>query len=213
MPEHIDFDVMIRMLSAVVARIQDAQDNLATLDAATGDGDHGAAMAKIADAISQCLATSGERKLSSLFDEIGWAIMGTDAGSSGPLYGQWFLGMSESCDGIDRIDTAAFATLLDGSISNVRNFTNAQPGDKTMIDALAPAVESAHKSATEQRSLYDALSLVATAAEEGAQKTKDMQATCGRAKHIGERSIGHIDPGAASMSLVLAGLQEGFQNG
>ena len=213
MPDRIDCDVMTGMLSAVVMRIRDARDNLAALDAATGDGDHGMAMCKVADAIAGCIEAKGTRSLQSLLSEISWAVMGTDAGSTGPLYGSWFLGLSEYCADCESLDTAGLAGMFERGVFNLRNFTKAQIGDKTMMDALLPAVEAVREIADEQRSLGEALAAAALAAETGAQQTENMQAAFGRARNIGQRSIGHVDPGAASMSIVFAGLKEGFTNG
>ncbi len=213
MPDRIDYDIMVRMLSAVVRRIREAKDTLSTLDAATGDGDHGTAMCKIAYAIAQHLDGNSNDDLQSLLSTIGWSIMGTDSGSAGPLYGSWFLGLSESCANSDDFDTTGFAVMIEHSLSNLRNYTNAQPGGKTMIDALCPAIDAVRKAADEQKSLEDTLISAANAAENGAQQTKNMQASFGRAKNIGERSIGHVDPGAASMSIIFSGLKEGFIDG
>jgi dihydroxyacetone kinase-like protein len=139
--------------------------------------------------------------------------MGTDAGSTGPLYGSWFLGLSESCAGCDSLDTAGLAAMLEQGVSNLRNFTKAQAGDKTMMDALIPAVDAVREAADEERSLEEALTAAARAAETGARQTENMQAAFGRARNIGQRSIGHVDPGAASMSIVFAALKEGFTDG
>ncbi len=213
MDDRIDYDAMTAMLAVVVVRIRNAQDMLATLDAATGDGDHGVAMCKVADAISQCINTVGQNKIADLLSKIGWAVMGVDAGSTGPLYGSLFLGMSECSDEIDGLDTTGLAVVLEHGVAKLRKITTAELGDKTMIDALVPAVNAVRAVADEGGSVVDALNAAAIAAEEGVQRTTHMQAAFGRAKNIGDRSIGHIDPGAASMSLVFTGLKEGLTNG
>lgn len=213
MPDRIDYDAMTQMLSAVVVRIRNARDTLASLDAATGDGDHGAAMCKVADAIARCLEAHQGGGIHSLLSEISWAVMGTDAGSTGPLYGTWFLGLSDYCVDRDVLDAADLAAMLEHGLTNLAAATKAQKGDKTMIDALVPAVEAARKAANRSVSVEEALAASAQAAENGADETRNMQAAFGRARNIGERSIGHVDPGAASMALVFAGLKEGFANG
>jgi dihydroxyacetone kinase-like protein len=211
--DRIDYDTMTGMLSAVVAQIRGARDNLATLDAATGDGDHGAAMGKVADAIAQCIDLAEDKELPALLSKIGWAVMGVDAGSTGPLYGSLFLGMSEGCADLDGLDTAGLATVLEHGVAKLRRYSKAEPGDKTLLDALLPAVSAARAAADEGRSVADALNAAAIAAEDGAEQTVHMQAACGRAKNIGKRSIGHLDPGAASMSLVFAGFEKAVARG
>lgn len=213
MIDRLDCDTLTRMLRAVVVRIRDAQESLAVLDAATGDGDHGVAMGKVADAITRCLDNAGHENLQALFSEIGWAIMGIDAGSTGPLYGSWFLGMSECCDDAEGLDSTGLAASLEQGVAKLRTCSRAEPGDKTMVDALLPAVNAVRAAAREGRSIAEALNAAAIAAERGAAQTTHMQAKFGRAKNIGERSIGHVDPGAASMSLVFTGLKEGLTNG
>ena len=213
MPDWIDYDTMTGMLSAVVVRIRSARDTLATLDAATGDGDHGAAMGKVADAIAQCIEVTQDKDLAALLSKIGWAVMGVDAGSTGPLYGSLFLGMSEGCANVDGLDTVGLATALEHGVARLRKCSKAEPGDKTMIDALVPAVSAVRAAADEGGSTAEALDAAAIAAEDGAQRTIQMKAAFGRAKNLGERSIGHVDPGAASMSLVFAGLKKGVAHG
>ncbi len=213
MSDRIDYDALTGMLSAVVVRIREARDALAALDAATGDGDHGVAMGKVADAIERCVQNAEHGSVHLLLSEIGWAAMGTDAGSSGPLYGSLFLGMSEGSVGVEDVSTAGLAALLEQGVVKLRTCTQADRGDKTMIDALLPAVDAVRSAAEQGQTIAEALASAAAAAEAGAAGTADMQAAFGRAKNIGERSIGHVDPGAASMSLVFAGLKEGLTNG
>ena len=213
MPDRIDYNAMTAMLSFVVVRIRNARDELAALDAATGDGDHGAAMCKVADAIEKCIEADDQKQLPVLLSKIGWSVMGVDAGSTGPLYGSLFLGMSEGCTDADGIDTAGLAAALEQGVAKLRSISKAGTGDKTMIDALLPAVSAVRAAADEGSSAANALAAAAIAAEEGAEQTTHMQAAFGRAKNIGQRSIGHVDPGAASMSLVFAGLKEGLAHG
>jgi dihydroxyacetone kinase-like protein len=212
-PDWIDYDTMTGMLSAVIERIRSERDALAALDAATGDGDHGAAMGKVADAVAQCIEVAGDRDLPALLSKIGWAVMGVDAGSTGPLYGSLFLGMSEGCASVGRLDTTGLATVLEHGVAKLRTYSKAEPGDKTLLDALLPAVSAVRAAADEGRSVADALSAAAIAAEQGAERTTQMRAVFGRAKNIGERSVGHVDPGAASMSLVFAGFKKGVVHG
>jgi dihydroxyacetone kinase-like protein len=212
-PDRIDHDVMSRMLLAAAARIRGETEILSSLDAAIGDGDHGTAMAKVADAITGTIQSRGAWNLAALLTEIGWAAMGTDAGSTGPLYGSLFVGMSEAVGSAGGLDARAIASVLEGGLTNLRRNTRAGPGDKTMIDALLPAVAAIRAAADADRPIAAVLYEGAIAAAAGAEATKPMPAKYGRARNIGARAIGHVDPGAASMSLFFAGLKEGFEDG
>ena len=213
MSDAIDYDAVTAMLSAVVRRLRAARDELAALDAATGDGDHGAAMCKVADAIEQSTGRDDQSRIPELLSKIGWAVMGIDAGSTGPLYGSFFLGMSEGCADADGLDTARLASALEQGVAKLRQYSKAEPGDKTMLDALLPAVSAVRATAENGGSPAHALEAAACAAEKGAEQTSGMKAAFGRARNIGDRSVGHVDPGAASMSLVFAGLKEGLTHG
>jgi dihydroxyacetone kinase-like protein len=210
MSDRIDLDTMSGMLLVVVARIRAARNELAALDSAIGDGDHGAAMGKVADAIERCIGRVDSKRLADLLSKIGWAIMGIDAGSTGPLYGSLFLGMSEGSVDADGLDAAGLAVAFEQGVAKLRKHSQAAPGDKTMIDALVPAVGALQTAAGENRSTAEALAAAASAAEQGAKRTACMRAAFGRAKNLGERSIGHVDPGAASVSIVFAALKEGL---
>jgi dihydroxyacetone kinase-like protein len=212
MPEWVDYVALTHMLSAAVEHIRRAANMLSTLDAATGDGDHGAAMCKVADAIVETIAHRTDQDLSSLLSDIGWAVMGTDTGSTGPLYGSLFVGMSRKAAGPEPLHARAFASMLEAGVENLRQSTKAKPGDKTMIDALAPATEAIRTAADAGQPIGDILDAGASAAARGVEATRQMKAAFGRARNIGERSIGHLDPGAVSMSLFFAGLKEGFTN-
>ena len=189
MSERIDFVVMTRMLLAVVEHIRREKDLLSTLDAATGDGDHGAAMCKVADAIEQTIESRTDQNLSSLLSDIGWAAMGTDTGSTGPLYGSLFVGMSGKAGG-EPLDARGFAEMLEAGVANLRSNTKAQPGDKTMIDALAPATEAIRAAADARQSLAGILDAGASAATQGAEATRQMRAAYGRARNIGDPRLG-----------------------
>jgi len=208
----VDYDSVAAMLKTAAAKLKDNRGHLSKLDSATGDGDHGTAVSKVADAITDTIDKDGSGDLKKLLKAIGWAAMSTDAGSTSPLYGSFFMGMSEAA-GDGALDCAAFTAVLESGVAKLRKNTRADVGDKTMIDAIAPAMAAIRSAADQGKSLLEALSLGADAAASGAESTKDMQATFGRAKNIGERSIGHVDPGAASMALLFTGLKEGLENG
>ncbi len=213
MSTQIDLQCLRAMLGRAMQRLRAAESELAALDSATGDGDHGAAMRKVAGAVDGCLNDPSHETPAALLEAIGWAVMSIDAGSTGSLYGTWLLGIGEACADVDVLDAAGFADALSGGLTKLSAVSKAQAGDKTLIDALAPAVAAAQEAAGSGQSLQATLEQAAGAAEHGAAGTAEMQAKFGRARNLGERALGHVDPGATSMSIILRGLQEGFING
>jgi len=131
-----------------------------------------------------------------------------DGGATGPLLGMLFLGMSEAVEGKDALDAASTAAMFEAGLASLQKHTRAQPGDKTMIDALVPATAALRQAADEGADAAAALAAAAEAAHQGAQATADMQARFGRARSIGEASKGHPDPGATSMALIFRGFAE-----
>lgn len=198
------------MLGSAAEKIKANRDYLSKLDAATGDGDHGTAMFKVATAIIKAIQEDQSKDIKVLLKAIGWAVMSTDAGSTSPLYGSLFVGMSEGVGDNGTLDCPGFVLMLKSGVAKLRKHSRAQVGDKTMIDALAPATEAIQAAVDNNKPLGQALEAGLEAAVKGADSTKDMKATFGRAKNIGERSIGHVDPGATSISYFFAGLSEGF---
>jgi dihydroxyacetone kinase-like protein len=213
MADRVDYARLTRILRTAAQKIKAQRDYLSTLDAATGDGDHGMAVSKVADAIATTIEQDGGGDLAKLLKAIGWAVMATDAGSTSPLYGSLFTGMSEKAGGTEALDAFGFAAMLEQGVAGLRKNTKATVGDKTMIDALVPAVTAIRTAVDAGRSLAEALSDGAAAAVQGAEATRNLKASFGRARNIGERSIGHLDPGATSMSLLFVGMKEGYENG
>ena len=211
MAEAIDYDTLVRMLRTAAELIRREQATLSALDAAIGDGDHGTAMCKVADAIVRTIDGRSSRDVSAMLADVGWAAMGTDAGSTGPLYGLLFTGMSEAA-GDGPLDASALARMLQAGVANVRTQTPAAVGDKTMLDALMPAVDAIQAAAAAGQSMTAVLAAGADAAVVGADATTQFQARFGRARNLRERSIGHKDPGAVSMSLFFIGLKEGYSH-
>jgi phosphoenolpyruvate---glycerone phosphotransferase subunit DhaL len=198
-----------RMLRAAAAKIRDTHEELGRLDAATGDGDHGMAMLKAAEAVEKAVEASAGEPISAMLHAVGWEVMCIDGGSTGPLLGSLFMGMSECAGETEALDCAATAAVFEAGLAGVQEQTKAQPGDKTMIDALVPAVEAIRAAADAGDAIIDAMSAAAMAAAIGAETTKQMQAKFGRAKNLGERTVGHADPGATSMAYLFAGFAAG----
>lgn len=211
MTHAIGYNELTQMLRCAVGQIRDNHEMLSKLDSFGGDGDHGTTMVRGMGIVAKTIDESKSTDIKTLLTDIGWAVMGVDGGATGPLFGSFFGGMSEPADGKDAIDVATLAAMFEAGLASVNTLTRAKPGDKTMIDALVPAVEAVQNAAGDGASITDALERGAQAAEEGAAATTDMQARFGRAKNIGEKSVGNADPGATSVSLIFKGFIEGVR--
>ena len=193
------------MIRRAASDIRAAADELSRLDSATGDGDHGSAMLRSMDAAEKALAEAGESASpKDVLFQAGWAVMSAAGGATGPLLGSLLMGLSEGFGDNPRLDAAGTASAFEAALANVRKQTKAQPGDKTMMDALVPAVTAIREAAGAGETIPAALAQAAEAAAKGAESTVTMQARFGRARNLGERSIGSIDAGARSMALLLA---------
>ncbi len=199
-------------MTLVAQSVKDQRDYLTQLDAAIGDGDHGVNMDRGFDAVGKALAgQDGSIAPGKLLTLAGKTLVSTVGGASGPLWGTAFrragreLGDGAEFDGQDLL--RALQAALDGVVE----LGAAQPGDKTMVDALGPAIDALGKALDEREPLELALAAAAEAAEDGARATVPLQARKGRASYLGERSIGHQDPGATSAVLVVAALQRAVE--
>ena len=210
MARSIGYEDIVRMFRAAVEKIRHNQKELSKLDSAIGDGDHGTAISHAMDAVEKAIQDNEGTDLKSLFNAIGWGVMSVHGGATGPLFGSLFMGFSEGVGDKDQLDCAALAEMFESGLANVSKQTRAQVGDKTIMDALIPAVQVLKKSSETGKTISEALEEAAEAAEKGAHSTKDLVARFGRAKNYGDRTLGHQDPGATSISLIFRGFFEGF---
>jgi phosphoenolpyruvate---glycerone phosphotransferase subunit DhaL len=210
MAEEIGLAEVGGMLRSAAEAIKVQQNHLSKLDAAIGDGDHGSAMGRVADTITAALDKESNSDIKTLLRDIGWTAMSAAGGSTSTLYGSFFMGLSEAAGDRQSLDCGAVAELLEGGTAKLRKHSKAELGAKTLIDALVPAVEAVREAADSGLGIAEALERGCEAAAKGAEATKDMVARFGRAKNLGERTIGHMDPGAASMTCFLTGLKEGI---
>ena len=208
MADTITADNVMAMLQTAVTVIRDNEPLLSKLDSVTGDGDHGAAMVQAVGAAEKALADWDKASLKSLLHGVGWGMMCIDGGSTGPLWGSLFAGMSKGAGDAESLDCPALADMFEAGLAKVQKQSKAQVGDKTMMDALIPAVGAIRTAADASASINDAMAQAAHAAAEGAEATADMLAKFGRARNLGERAIGHVDPGATSMSLLFKAFSE-----
>jgi dihydroxyacetone kinase-like protein len=195
-------------MAEVVSAVRSEADHLTQLDAAIGDGDHGTNMRRGFDAVDKALAVEqDELPPGRLLILVGKTLVATVGGASGPLWGTAFRRAGRSLGSAPDFDGPDLVAALDEAIAGVVDLGAAQPGDKTMIDALQPAVDALRASLDSGATLDAALGAASQAASDGAHATVPMQARKGRASYLGERSIGHQDPGATSAELIVRALE------
>lgn len=187
--------------------IKAQSDYLTQLDAAIGDGDHGINMRRGFDAVGKAMAGQGNGvPPGRLLVIAGKTLVSTVGGASGPLWGSALRRAGRALGDGDAFDGEQLALALDAAVEGVVELGAASPGDKTMIDALVPATQALHTALDAGSELGTALEAAVAAARAGAEATVPMQARKGRASYLGERSIGHQDPGATSAVIILAAL-------
>lgn len=186
--------------------INQQSDALTALDAAIGDGDHGRNMDRGFTAVLAALDEANPETPGDVLRETGRALIAKVGGAAGPLYGTAFRRAGKSLGTEANIGPLELGTALQAAVDGVRELGKATEGDKTMVDALIPAVIDYQNAVAEGASLIDATRAAATAAERGAGSTVPMQARKGRASYLGPRSVGHEDPGAASSALIMRAL-------
>lgn len=199
---------IIRWLERVGAVLHENAGYLTQLDSDIGDADHGINMDRGFKAVLQKIATMPSADSATLLRTVGTTLVSTVGGASGPLYGTAFLRAAGAVGGKEELTTADLVAMLDAFLGGIVARGKAQPGEKTMVDALTPALTAAKEALDEGASEAELTRRAAAAAEEGMKATIPMLATKGRASYLGERSIGHQDPGATSSWLMLRSLAE-----
>jgi dihydroxyacetone kinase-like protein len=192
-------------MTGSAAAIEAEADHLTQLDSAIGDGDHGINMTRGMRAVTAALADADEPTPGKRLILAGKTLVSTVGGASGPLWGSALRRAGRSV-GDGALDGPALVAALDAALAAVQELGAAEPGDKTMVDALGPAVAALRERLDAGDALPEALAAAADAAEEGARATTPMQARKGRASYLGERSVGHQDPGATSTALIIRAL-------
>ncbi len=205
----LDCERNLRWLERLAGLLAEQAGPLTELDAAIGDADHGINMERGFNAVKErVLAQAAGKDLGTVLKQVGTTLVSTVGGAGGPLYGTFFLRMGQSADGKSELDARELRDALAAGVEGVRQRGRAQPGEKTMLDALVPALEAldaALAAGSDNRAAWEA---AARAAEEGSRATVPMLARKGRASYLGERSIGHQDPGATSSALLIRSLAE-----
>jgi dihydroxyacetone kinase-like protein len=201
------FEAWLRLSAA---RIHEQRVPLTQLDQAIGDGDHGFNMDRGFTAIVAKLDEGGlaDPTPTAILRLAGRTLISTVGGASGPLYGTAFLKAAAALDGVAEAGGSEFVTALEAAVMGIGGLGKASTGEKTMLDALSPALEAARAALDGGEDGDAVVAAAATAAEAGALATVPMLATKGRASYLGERSIGHQDPGATSSALLLRALAD-----
>lgn len=176
---------------------------LTQLDAAIGDADHGANMERGFKAVMNKMPEISDKDIGTIFKTVGMTLISTVGGAGGPLYGTFFLQAGMKTAGKMELNLADWTEALEAALNGVIMRGKAELGDKTMVDALTPAVAALKESIPENQPIHKALERSAEAAQKGMQGTIPLVARKGRASYLGERSAGHQDPGATSSYLIL----------
>ena len=195
-------------MTAATAVVVSQRDHLTQLDAAIGDADHGINMARGFGAVTEALGQKDTPTPGAVLTLAGSTLISKVGGASGPLYGMALRSAGKALGTTPDADLPALAGALEAALAGVQKLGAAREGEKTMVDALAPAVSALAKAIAEGAPAGDALAALVAAAQAGAQATISMQALKGRASYLGPRSVGHEDPGAASMALILGALRD-----
>lgn len=201
----LNMELLQKMLLAAAVELKAQSKYLCELDSVAGDGDHGITIGRMADAMKDRLA-EGSSDMKELLDDLSMLFMGSNGGSAGPLWGTVFGGFAEGvAEGVTELDAEGLKQMFAQAKEDFAEISRAKPGDKTMVDALYPALEAGM---TAEGDLKDVMQAVAAAARQGADATADMVARFGRAKNMGERSLGTKDPGAVSISILFTAMAE-----
>ncbi|GAA2648354.1 dihydroxyacetone kinase subunit DhaL [Paractinoplanes durhamensis] len=203
MADTVDTTALLAWVREFARLIEEHRDLLTELDSAIGDADHGVNLHRGMSAVVAALAEDTPDRPAELFKRTGMTLVSTVGGASGPLYGTAFLRMSAAAGDAETLDGADVAKILRAALDGVVARGKAQAGDKTMYDALAPAVAGLEEAVGNGQPLSHALGIAVRAAEQGREATIPMVARKGRASYLGERSAGHPDPGATSVTLLV----------
>lgn len=199
----ISRDAALDWIKASAAVLSENRDYLTQLDAAIGDADHGANMDRGFKAVMGKMPELSDKDIGTIFKTVGMTLLSTVGGAGGPLYGTFFLQAGMKTAGKMELSLEDWASALEAALNGVVMRGKAELGDKTMVDALTPAVNALSQAIEEHKPISEALRLSSEAARKGMEETIPLVARKGRASYLGERSAGHQDPGATSSFLLL----------
>lgn len=204
----LDREALGAMLLQAAKLLEENTQYLSDIDSRFGDGDHGITMGKIAKLIQERVPQWGEDSIKDFLDSLGMAVMEVKGGSAGPLYGTMIGGLGANLDDdASQVDEAGLKAMFAGCLSEMEDITTAKVGDKTMMDALIPAVQTAQQTQGDCKAILEA---AAQAAHEGAKASEQFVSKFGRARSYKEQTIGTPDAGAVSTALFFRGLAQGI---
>ncbi|MBD2498837.1 dihydroxyacetone kinase subunit DhaL [Nostoc sp. FACHB-280] len=204
---------ILKWLQIFGSEIEQNKEYLTELDAAIGDADHGINMDRGVRKVISQLPTVTQQDIGSILKTVSMTLISSVGGASGPLYGTFFLKASTIAVGKQELTTQELLALLQAGLDGVLQRGKAQLEDKTMVDVLSPSVMAFRQAIEEGKDTVSALQKSVAVAEQALENTKPMLAKKGRASYLGERSIGHQDPGATSSYLMLRSLMASLQDG
>ena len=204
-----DSGKVLEILASMGAVIEENAQFLTDLDAAIGDNDHGINMARGFKKVEADLPALEGKDVGTILKKAGMDLVSTVGGSSGPLYGTAFMKAGAAAAGKMEVTLEDFLAMMDAAVAGVQMRGKAVYGEKTMLDSMIPARDAMHEAAAGGASAHDVLQAGVEAACAGVEYTKGIVATKGRASYLGERSIGHQDPGATSFTLLLGAIAAG----
>lgn len=207
-----DTKKLAAVIAAIAAKIEAEKEYLTELDNEIGDGDHGLNLARGFAAVEKKLPALSGGDIGALLKGVGMQLVSTVGGASGPLYGTAFMKAGAACKGLTELDGPSFIAAMEAAIGGIQMRGKAVEGEKTMLDALCPALRAVKAGIEEGKTLKEALADGAEAAAEGVEYTKTIIATKGRASYLGERSLGHQDPGATSSWYMLQVMAEEIED-
>ncbi len=209
----VSLDHLIDWLSRFRDLVTEQQNYLTELDSAIGDADHGSNMTRGMTAVMEKLGASSPGAVDELFKSVGMTLVTSVGGASGPLYGTFFLRIGMTAGPVATLDSAALSAALRAGLDGVVARGKAEAGDKTMFDAMAPALDALDASLASGGDLAAASSAASSAAQAGRDASEPLVARKGRASYLGERSAGHLDPGATSTALLFEALAGALSKG
>lgn len=204
----LDKTAVSRMLLSAADLLQAHEEQLSQIDSRFGDGDHGITIGKIARLLRERVSSWGDESIKAFLEQLGMAVMEVKGGSAGPLYGTMIGGLGVQLEEDEKeLDAEGVKRMLAGALEEMEDITTAKVGDKTMMDALIPAVQAAQQA---QGDVKDVMEKAAAAGEAGAKASEAFVSKFGRARSYKEQTIGTPDAGAVSTSLFFRGLADGI---
>ena len=194
---------VLRFIDEFDKRIEEHHQALTDLDQGIGDGDHGINMNRGMKAVMEKIPSVQDKTIADIVKTVGMTLMSKVGGASGPLYGMAFVKASAKAKGKEELSPEDISEMIGAAIASIEKAGKSTTGEKTMLDAICPAKEAYDKAIADGKSVADAFADAEDAAWKGVEYTKGIIATKGRARYLGERSIGHQDPGATSISYLI----------